>query len=212
MNDDNQNPNSDPSNTNPTLTNNKSSMVLAAEERRKNRTEQQMNLNSNNGNNLNHTNQMMSNKMENIGTNGVMEQQTLRMDLIQKAIQFLNNPTVRDTPASRKMAFLKEKKGMTQQEIEEAFRLTNTEMHDSTLNTQINKTPSYQQQSIQQQPLLSSPQSIQSAPLIPPRENRDSGWKNTLLTVAATVGVVGMGIMVAKVKNTFFFSFFFFFC
>lgn len=46
----------------------------------------------------------------------------LRNDLIEKAIGFLTHPKVQDTPLSRKRDFLREKKGMTNAEIEEAIR------------------------------------------------------------------------------------------
>lgn len=46
----------------------------------------------------------------------------LRQDLIDKAIGFLTHPKVQDTPLSRKRDFLREKKGMTEAEIDEAVR------------------------------------------------------------------------------------------
>lgn len=46
----------------------------------------------------------------------------LRHDLIDKAIGFLTHPKVQDTPLSRKRDFLREKKGMTEAEIDEAVR------------------------------------------------------------------------------------------
>jgi hypothetical protein len=46
----------------------------------------------------------------------------LREDLIEKAIGFLTHPKVADTALSRKRDFLREKKGMTEAEINEAVK------------------------------------------------------------------------------------------
>lgn len=40
---------------------------------------------------------------------------------MQNAVHFLNNPTVRNTPLAKKVAFM-EKKGLTSEEIKEALR------------------------------------------------------------------------------------------
>lgn len=46
----------------------------------------------------------------------------LRQDLVEKAIGFLTHPKVADTPLGRRRDFLREKKGMTEAEIDEAVR------------------------------------------------------------------------------------------
>lgn len=45
----------------------------------------------------------------------------IREDMVQNAVQFLNNPSVRGTPLARKVAFL-ERKGLSSEEIKEALR------------------------------------------------------------------------------------------
>lgn len=47
---------------------------------------------------------------------------SLREDLIDKAVGFLTHPKVQDTPLSRKREFLREKKGLTEAEIDEAIK------------------------------------------------------------------------------------------
>ncbi len=69
-----------------------------------------------------------SNNNNNTATNDksvdafVSSSAALREDLIEKAIGFLTHPKVADTPLSRKKDFLREKKGMTEAEINEAVK------------------------------------------------------------------------------------------
>ena len=114
--------------------------------------------------------------------------EVMRLDLIQKAVQFLSNPSVRDTPLSRKLSFLREKKGLSQMEIEEACRLSNTDMNEAARPIAPNYAP----------PSPAVPYQI-SAPPVPKREERGGlGWTILLATVAA-VGVGGFATMLTKV-------------
>jgi hypothetical protein len=99
------------------------------------------------------------------------QQQPLREDLIEKAIGFLTHPKVADTSLARKRDFLREKKGMTEAEINEAVRRAGADA------------PAASQ--AQRHVVPMAPQSL------PPREESGVGvWG----PVAASVAVVAAGV------------------
>ncbi|CAO3637699.1 unnamed protein product [Cunninghamella blakesleeana] len=136
------------------------------------------NNNNNNNNNINTTKVPVTTTattINNTNTNNInttQPQVPLREDKLKLAVSFLTSPKVQTADKSKKTAFLKQK-GLTDQEIEEAYKRADGSSSTITTTQNINKVPTSNSNVIQSQSQQStySPSSTTSnlAPIIPSR-------------------------------------------
>lgn len=115
--------------------------------------------------------------------------ETIRPDMVNNAVSFLTDPSVKDTPLTKKIQFL-ESKGMTNSEIQQSLVKS---QQNSSISSNTNTTSStvsnnnYRSYPLQQQnPLSTAISSPFSPPLPPPPRNYD--WKDYVIMGTTTVG------------------------
>lgn len=114
----------------------------------------------------------------------------VRQDMVTNAVSFLTDPSVNDTPITKKIQFL-ESKGMTNAEIQQAMMQSQQQP--------IQSAPPYVQPSQQQsisnssqasQQIPSYPYYANSLPPLPPPPPRNYDWKDYVIMGTATAGVI----------------------
>lgn len=137
-------------------------------------------------------------------TPAMSDAQQVRQEMVANAVSFLTDPTVTDTPLTKKIEFL-EAKGMTNAEIQQAIshsqQQSNSHVHNHQAHHQSQSTPSQispqqQQPQLQPQPQPQTTQyypgqfpnhQLQQIPLPPPAPT-SYDWKDYIIMGTATAG------------------------
>nr|XP_051223206.1 peroxisomal membrane protein PEX14-like isoform X2 [Lolium perenne] len=132
--------------------------------------------------------------------------QAVREDYIQNAVKFLAHPKVKGSPVSYRYSFL-EKKGLTKDEIEEAFRRVPDPQPNSTDATQVvSQQASNPNQSAVVQPYtsvqspLATTGSVTTGHIVPQTRTQFS-WFHTLLGAGIFLGFGASSVVI--IKNVF---------
>ncbi|XP_006643651.2 peroxisomal membrane protein PEX14 isoform X1 [Oryza brachyantha] len=116
--------------------------------------------------------------------------QPIREDYIQNAVNFLGHPKVKGSPVFYRRSFL-EKKGLTKEEIDEAFRRVPDPQPSSTdvaaVGSQQASIPN-QSAGVQPYKTVQSPQAVNIGPMVPDAQPQLS-WSRTLIGVGVFLGV-----------------------
>ncbi|KAI5004284.1 hypothetical protein ZWY2020_031527 [Hordeum vulgare] len=129
--------------------------------------------------------------------------QVAREDYIQNAVKFLEHPKVKGSPVSYRYSFL-EKKGLTKEEIDEAFRRVPDPPTNSTdaaaIGSQQASNPN-QSAGVQPYAPVQSPQaptgSVATGHIIPQTQTQFS-WYHTLLGAGIFLGVGASSVLIIK--------------
>jgi len=128
---------------------------------------------------------------------------TVREDYIQNAVKFLAHPKVKGSPVSYRYSFL-EKKGLTKEEIDEAFRRVPDPQPNSTDSAAVgSQQASNPNQSAGVQPYTSvqSPQatigSVTTGQIVPQTQTQFS-WFHTLLGAGVFLGFGASSVVIIK--------------
>ncbi|ODV93436.1 hypothetical protein PACTADRAFT_46289 [Pachysolen tannophilus NRRL Y-2460] len=107
----------------------------------------------------------------------------LREDLIESAVQFLNDPSVIDSPLNKRIEFI-ESKGLNQEEIQEAIRRSQETKNDK--GQRLNRTPvaTNDTGSLNNPQMLNDYYYYSNPPPLPERN-----WKDYFIMATTTVGV-----------------------
>ncbi|KAG8053685.1 hypothetical protein GUJ93_ZPchr0001g30463 [Zizania palustris] len=131
--------------------------------------------------------------------------QSMREDYIQNAVSFLGHPKVKDSPIFYRRSFL-EKKGLTKEEIDEAFRRVpdpqpnNTDVAAAAVDSQP-ASISNQSAGIQPYKAVQSPQAVSSsvnAGSVVPYTQPQLSWSHTLVGVGVILGLGASAVVILK--------------
>uniref|UniRef100_A0ACD5VLS4 Uncharacterized protein n=1 Tax=Avena sativa TaxID=4498 RepID=A0ACD5VLS4_AVESA len=126
--------------------------------------------------------------------------QAVREDYVQNAVKFLAHPKVKGSPVSYRYSFL-EKKGLTKEEIDEAFRRVPPNSTDAAaVGLQQASNPN-QSAGVQPYTSAQSPQvttgSVTTSHIIPQRQTQFS-WFHTLLGAGVFIGFGASSVVIIK--------------
>ncbi|XP_052140563.1 peroxisomal membrane protein PEX14-like isoform X2 [Oryza glaberrima] len=125
--------------------------------------------------------------------------QPMREDYIQNAVNFLGHPKVKSSPVFYRRSFL-EKKGLTKEEIDEAFRRVPDPQPNSTdVAAVASQQAGIANQSAGVQPYetVQAPQAINTGPIVPHAQPQLS-WSRTLIGVGVFLGVGASAAVILK--------------
>eukprot|EP00252_Welwitschia_mirabilis_P011782 TRINITY_DN2620_c0_g1_i3.p1 TRINITY_DN2620_c0_g1~~TRINITY_DN2620_c0_g1_i3.p1 ORF type:complete len:588 (+),score=152.08 TRINITY_DN2620_c0_g1_i3:253-2016(+) len=142
------------------------------------------------------------NLKENDGGWPFKNSEPIREEQVQNAVRFLSHPKVRGSPVVHRRSFL-ERKGLTREEIDEAFRRVpdsppnlSAQTHPQTQEKQnlpISSVPS-------QQPISTLQQTVSPLPTQPVVRPNRFNWKNVIIALGLLSGAgAGTGVLFKKV-------------
>jgi len=133
----------------------------------------------------------------------------MREELLSPAVDFLRSPKVQTSPLANKISFL-EKKGLTNEEIQEAIKRANI-TQTSTPQTQTQQTQlTHDQQPIS--PQMQMQTQMQTSQVVAQNSSQSLSWKDIFIGTSIVGGALyfGFGILQVKKKSLFYFILFYF--
>ncbi|KAF0898940.1 hypothetical protein E2562_012644 [Oryza meyeriana var. granulata] len=126
--------------------------------------------------------------------------QPMREDYIQNAVNFLGHPKVKGSPVFYRRSFL-EKKGLTKEEIDEAFHRVPDPQPNSTdvaaVGSQQGASIPNQSAGVQPYKTVQSPQAVNAGPIVPHAQPQLS-WSRTIIGVGVFLGLGASAAVVLK--------------